>query len=177
MQKVNWNGLMKVLEIRHFNAAGELLWEKFDIRNMLHNTGELFLLQSLFLGGPTDNPYIPTSYYLGLDNRDTILAEDTMDEINGEPSTNSYVRQAVSSTTGFSLAVNSNNNYRASTSIVTFRAIGGSWGPVQNIFLTDKIDITGKLISSSNLGNPFSLASGDTISLRMGLSLRDCPSV
>jgi hypothetical protein len=175
MSNINWNGLMRVIEIRHSNAQGDILWEKHDIGNMLHTSGEQFLLQALFAGGPTNNSYIPNYYFLGLDNRTTIAPGDVMAGILGEPSANGYTRQPVSSTTGFTID-NTGGSYRASTAIVTFRALGGSWGPVRNIFLTDKNDLTGSLIASANLGSPFSLTAGDTISLRLGLALRDCPT-
>lgn len=174
MEKINWNGLMRVLEIRHTDSSGNVLWEQFNIGNMLHSSGEQFLLRALFTGGPTNNSYIPSFYFLGLDNRTAISVGDTISTIVGEPSANGYTRQPVSSTGGFTMD-NTSGNYRATSAIVTFRGIGGSWGPVRNIFLTDKNDLTGSLIASANLGTPFSLADGDSVSLRLGLTLRDCP--
>jgi hypothetical protein len=173
MNNVNWNGLMRVLEIYHADSKGNILWEQSNIGNMLHNSGEQFLLNALFSGGPT-NTFIPNFYFLGLDNRVAISAGDIMAGLVGEPTTNGYTRQPVSSTTGFQIATGPNDNYRATSPIVTFRATGGSWGPVQNIFLTDKQDLTGYLIASANLGSPFTMADGDTVSLRLGLTLRDC---
>ncbi len=141
---------------------------------MLHILGEQFFLNALFQGGPT-NLYIPAFYYLGLDNRPTLFAADTMSGLVGEPSANGYLRQPVSSTTDFTVEL-VNGVYRASSANVTFRALGGSWGPVQNIFITDRVDLTGTLIASANLGSPFSLSAGNTVSLRIGIALRDCPS-
>jgi hypothetical protein len=170
---VNWNGIMRVLEIRHADACGNILWEKSDINNLLHNSGEQFILQALFTGGPS-NSFIPNYYFLGLDNRTALDPADTMTALVGEPNTNGYVRQPVNSINGFTID-NSSGSYRATTAIVTFRATGGTWGPVQNIFITDKNDLTGFLIASANLGSPFSLTDGDTISLRLGMTLQDCP--
>lgn len=174
MSNLNWNGIMRIVEIEHLDRHGNVLHRASDIGNLFHKSGEQFLLNSLFIGGPS-SPYIPTYYFLGLDNRSTLDVADTMSTIVGEPSVNGYARQPVSSTTGFTLD-DSSGNYRANTSIVTFRATGGSWGPVQNIFLTDKNDLTGYLIASTNVGSPFSLTDGDTINLRMGMTLRDCPT-
>ncbi len=58
---------------------------------MLHILGEQFFLNALFQGGPT-NLYIPAFYYLGLDNRPTLFAADTMSGLVGEPSANGYLR-------------------------------------------------------------------------------------
>lgn len=173
MENVRWNGIMRVLEVAHRDRDGLVLWQRFGLGNMLHSSGEQFLLDALFTGGP-ENPFIPAFYYLGLDNRVTIAEGDTLGSLVGEPSVNGYQRQPVSSTAGFTVS-SSSGNFRASSSVVTFLAQGGSWGPVQNIFLSDVADSTGYLIASANLGSPFTMSSGDSVSLRLGMTLRDCP--
>jgi hypothetical protein len=169
----DWHGILKILEIKHFSADNEIIWEDKNIYNILHTDGEEFILKSTFIGG-SDSAYIPTNYYFGLDSRSTISASDTMADIENEPSTNGYVRQAVASLNKFTLILVGGIN-QARSPIITFSASGGSWGPVLNLFITDKIDNSGLLIASAALSQSTTLSSGQSVSMRMGLSLRDCP--
>lgn len=173
MDNVNWNGIMRVLEISQIDADGTVLWSSKNIGNLIHYSGEDFLLRALFAGGSA-SPYIPNYYFLGLDNRSALAPSDTISSLVGEPGSNGYSRQPINSTSGFTVD-NSSGTFRATTAVVTFRAISKTWGPVQNIFITDKNDLTGYLIASANLGSPFSLASGDSINLRLAMTLKDCP--
>ena len=169
----NWFGLMKIIDFQHIRN-GEIVYQEKDLYNVLHTDGEEFLLSALFTGGQ-DNSFIPDSYYLGLDNRTTVSASDEIGDLSGEPSTNGYTRQALSSTTGFTVAL-SNGVNRATSNIVSFNATGGSWGPVRSLFLSDKVNNTGTLISSVLLSSATTVQNGDSVNLRMALSLRDCPS-
>jgi len=173
----NWHGLIKIIEIQHLSKDGEIIWEDHDLYNVLHATGEQFILSAVFAGGQT-NSVIPSSYYFGLDNRTSLLAADTMSTIasnNSEPTTNGYVRQAVSSDSEFVVTQVSNVN-RATSPIVTFTATGGSWGPISNLFLTDALAFGGFLIASVPLSTALTVSSGESINMRMALALRDCPS-
>lgn len=165
---------MKVLSL-DVVRDGRVIHHEENIHNTLHYLGEEFLLNALFLGGNAPNTYIPNYYYIGLDNRTTIAVADTMEDLQNEPFINGYSRQAVSSLTGFSMTV-SGGVHQVSSQIVTFSAVGGSWGPVSNIFLSDKPNTTGVLISSAKLTNPVTVQSGDSVNMRMGMSLRYCPS-
>lgn len=174
----NWRGIMKVIEIKHLRD-NQVLWHKKDIKNILHLDGEEFLLRAAFTGGQ-DSSVIPENYYLGLDNRVALDEEDTIDNLLGEPTGNGYERQEVSSSGDFTVA-DENGHFRATSKIVSFRAEGGSWGPVSNLFLTDSESDDGYLISSVALSddpeNPINIevADGDTLTLRLALTLRDCP--
>lgn len=172
MQK-DWYGLIKIKKIQHLSKTGEVLWENSNLYNTLHLDGELFILNAMFAGGQ-DNIYIPDFYYFGLDNRTTITAADTMVSLQNEPLVNGYIRQDVSSLSQFSVALNT-GHYRADSPVIAFSAIGGGWGPVRNLFLTDKGDNTGSLISSVSLGSVVSLIAGEQILLKMALSLFDVP--
>jgi len=44
---------------------------------------------------------VPVEYYVGLDNRSTITASQTMADISGEPSGNGYQRQPLVNGTNF----------------------------------------------------------------------------
>lgn len=170
--KVNWNGLLKVIEIQHLNVNGDILWSQKNIHNVLHLDGEEFLLRAAFQGGQV-NTIIPEYYYVGMDNRVSVSALDDMDGLINEPQVNGYVRQPVSSTTDFTLNFEQ-DHYVASSPIMTFQATGGDWGPVKNIFLTDRIDNTGYLIATATLSSEVTVTDGDSITARIGLQLRDC---
>src|SRR6201992_2375489 len=145
----DWYGIMRILSVEYI-CDGKVIDRQENIPNMLHFLGEAFLLNALFRGGNSSNSYIPTSYYLGLDSRPVLNVNDTMANVLNEPFVNGYTRQAVSSTTGFSLNVSKGVN-QMSSQIVTFSAVGGNWGPVLNVFLSDKPNNTGTLISSAVL--------------------------
>lgn len=159
---------MTVLEFQVIRD-GEIVYEERDIPNTLHFLGEEFCLKCLFAGEP-----IPTSYYVGLDNRSDILASQNIESLDGEPIGNGYLRQAVSSLTGFNIEVN-NSIHRAVSGIVTFSASGSGWGPVRNVFLSNASNSSGYLISSAKLSSVVSLAAGDAVNMRTGMSLRNCP--
>jgi hypothetical protein len=168
---------IRIIEIQHLSKNGEVLWEQKNLKNILHTEGEEFLLSAAFIGGKTSNTYIPTSYYFGLDNRATLAAADTMATVasNGEPSTNGYARSSVSSLSQFTISTNISGYNTATSPIVGFTASGGSWGPVRNLFLTDKSDNSGYLIASVALTTPKTVMAGEAIHARMGLELKDCP--
>ena len=137
--------------------------------SILHDEGEQFLLSVLFSGLA-----MPTNIYLGLDNRTTLAATDTLASLVGEPTVNGYARQPVGSSS-FTV-VPTSGAYQANSPIVTFSASGGSWGPVNNLFMSTSLDNTGKIIASVTLNQAnLTLISGQIMRIRMGLSLRDCP--
>ena len=168
-----WNGLLKIIEIQHLDRDGTVLWKDSNVHNVLHVNGEQFLLNALFVGG-NSGFYIPDNYYFGLDARGSVLAADTITDLAGEPQTNGYSRQLVSSLNQFSVAI-FGGIYQAVSPIVSFGASGGSWGPVTNLFLTTDLGSAGTLISSVPLSQSLTVIDGQVVSLKMGLSLRDVP--
>lgn len=173
MMNTNWNGLMKVLEIKHLDVDGKVLWEADNLINMLHAEGEAFILKTMFTGEET----VPVNYYLGLDNRSSLSRSDTLSTvIITEPSTtNGYLRSALPSSGSFTVALDSSGNvYEASGPIAAFSATGGNWGPVTNLFLTTTAGTSGSLISSVPLSSSINVTDGQTINLRISLTLRDC---
>ena len=137
--------------------------------SIIHYEGEQHLLSILFAGTA-----LPTNFYLGLDNRTTLTATDTLASLVGEPTVNGYARQPVSST-AFTV-IFTGSAYQANTPIVTFSASGGSWGPVNNLFMSTTSDNSGKLIASVTLNQPaLTLINTQIMRIRMGLALRDCP--
>jgi hypothetical protein len=174
MGKKDWHGIMKILEIQHIHN-GCVIWERKNLRNLLHYEGEAFLLRAAFTGG-VESTVIPENYYLGLDNRTTIAVSDDMSDISGEPISNGYARQPISSSGQFVVTRETlTSHFTATCPIVVFRASGGSFGPVKQLFLTDKDDNSGSLISSVSLESPLTVPNGDSVRMRIQLAMRDCP--
>lgn len=168
-----WPGIMILENIQHI-SNGKIVYQEDNIKNILHVGGEQQILNALFVGGPSTNTYIPTNYFLGLDNRSTLSATDTLSSLVSEPSSGGYVRQGVSSTTGFTVQT-SGTIVKATTGIITFSCTTTSWGPVKNLFLTNVASGTaGVLCSSVALSNTVTLAPGDSVTLKFSLSLSNC---
>ena len=168
----DWNGLVKLLEIWKTDANGNVVWRQENLYNTFHLEGEEFIISAVFTGG-VDNAFIPESYYFGLDNRSTIETTDTLDDLVNEPTTNGYERIAVSSDGIFTVAL-ANDHYRAVGPVISFTADGGTIGPVANLFLATTENNSGVLIATVALSQSLTLADGEGVNMRMGLSLKDC---
>jgi hypothetical protein len=172
--KKDWHGIIKILEVQHLRNS-KVIWEEKNINNILHSEGENFFLKCCFVN---DGSYPPGNYYFGLDNRSAIAADDLIEDLAEEPSLSGYGRIAVDSTSGFSIE-KVNQVYRAAGSIITFSAIGGSWGPVRNLFLSTSISSASDnlassiLLASAQLSSSLTLTDGDSVNMRMALSLQD----
>lgn len=165
--------LMRIDEIKHIDKHGNILWEDHDIFNIFHAGGQQFLLSMAFNTASAITP--PPNYYLGLDNRATLSLSDTLASIFHEPTTNGYTRQTVNSLVGFAIELESNGNYVAQSGTVTFTAAGGSWGPVQNLFLsTISGNATGYLLSSAILGAARTVNNGESLVGSISVGLFNC---
>jgi hypothetical protein len=163
--------LLTILEVDHVRD-GKVIWQNKHLPNVLHKQGEEYMLTALF---KTTLLTVPTFYYLGLDNRTTPDIADALPTgLQGEPTSNGYSRQAVSSASGFTIE-EVDGVMRATSLVVSFTASGGTWGPVSNLFLTDKINNTGYLIATAPLGSTRTLQDGDFITMRFALALKDVP--
>jgi hypothetical protein len=164
----DWNGLLCVESVEYVED-GRLVWSGGPYFNVLHKLGEQFILQVAFTATPK-----PANYYLGLDNRLTLSAADVIGDVSGEPTGSGYSRQGVSSSTGFSITPSGvSDGYKVLSSVVSFTAVGSSWGPVTNLFMTTTQDDAGVLIASIALETGFSVEPGGTVLMRMGLILRN----
>ena len=172
MKKKDWHGIMKILEVRHIDCQGNVISQYNNLHNLLHQEGEEFLLRAVFVGGRVSD-VIPDFYYLGLDNRQAVGVSDTIDDLVGEPAGGGYERQAVSSDGDFAINLEQ-DHFLATSPIVAFRATTGSWGPVSNLFLTSASDASGSLISTVVLPSAISLDSGQSVTMRIGMSLTEC---
>jgi hypothetical protein len=171
MQNINWPGIMKIKEIQHKDSKGNIIWEAFDIPNLLHLEGEQFLLQAAFTGGKTST-IIPEYYYLGLDNRLLVSVEDNVGDLLSEPSFAGYQRAEIASSNDFAINFEQ-NHYVATSPIVAFRATTGSWGPVSNLFLTAQVNGSYKLLSTAVLPAAVALDSGESVTMRIGMQIRE----
>lgn len=171
---VNWPGILVVDELIH--KRGDLvLLEKRNLKNILHLKGEERILQALFIGGNLSNPFIPPFYYLGLDNRNTVSANDQYSNITGEPlASTGYSRASISSIDGFQIEVGTSSCKAKTKNLIGFSAVSASWGPIRNLFLTNISSGTGGILYSTvTIGTDIVVAVGDTISLRFSLTLRN----
>ncbi len=172
----NWPGILILDEIKQIRN-NQVIFEKQNIHNILHVQGEEQILNALFVGGSISNNYIPSFYYLGLDNRPVVSASDTYSSISGEPATSTgYARQGISSTSGFTI-VTSGTTVKAKSSLVAFSATTSAWGPVKNLFLTNVVSGTpasARLYSTIEIGSAITVAVGDQISLIFSMSLKNC---
>jgi len=164
----SWHGILKVLEFSHFSKNGSLLHREENIHNTIHSAGEELILKILFSG-----QQVPENYYVGLDFRSSIEKSQSIGDISGwEPTSNAYSRQAVGSN-NFSIITSSSGYKQASSPSLLFRATGGSWGPVRNIFLTTALGFgtNSVLISSVPLSAPITVADGEIVTMRMAMAL------
>lgn len=163
--------LLKVLSIRQLDELGKVIYEEKDIDNLFHQQGQQFLVNLAF--NTSSSIVVPTNYYIGLDNRTTLTVTDTLSNVTStnEPNSSGYSRQSVNSTNGFSVALDVSSNYRATSGIITFSASGGSWGPVNNIFIATTSNGTGYLLSSAVLGSPRTVANGQSLTAKIAVSL------
>lgn len=167
------NNFVKILELTHLSKDGKILSRQENLLNIIHKQGSEFMCRALF---DTSAVSVPQLYYFGLDNRSEINFEDTMTTIlnSEEPLFNGYARQSADSASDFNVFF-SEGFYQAESPILTFFASSGSWGPVQNLFLTNSNDYDGYLISSVPLEESITMNDGELIRMKMiiGLTLLD----
>ena len=161
--------LMKILEVTHFSSNNEVLLVQKNISNILHGSGEEFILRTLF-----DQLEKTQEYYIGLDNRSSLKYSDTLTTAYIlEPNENSYERQR-SSINEFSILTANSGFLQANSPLISFRAIGGSWSPVRNIFIATSLGNSGYLISSAPLTQTLTVKNGEIVTMKMSFGLRDC---
>lgn len=168
---MSWHGIMHVIELQHIRD-GQVIQSFHHLNNLLHQSGEEFILKACFLGGQVSN-VIPANYYIGLDSRAEIAITDTMTSITSEPSGSGYDRQTISSAGAFVISLDG-DVFKAVSPIVTFQAVSGPWGPVTNLFMTTALDDSGYLICSVVLPQAITVAAGDSVTMRMAMALKDC---
>ena len=167
--KKDWHGILKIEEFKVFEK-NELILEKYNLFNVMHQQGESLILRVLFANGT-----VPDYYYVGLDSRTTLSETQSLSSIEFlEPSTNGYQRQQVNAKTGFVLS--STAPVKATSVMINFSAnVSGPWGPVKNIFLCDKSNgYSGNLISSVALGTDLIVNTSTVVSMKFSMTLSSC---
>lgn len=163
--------LLKIEYIKHHDVQGNVIWEDYDVDNLFHLGGHQYLLSVAF--ATSSGVSVPSNYYLGLDNRTTPALGDTMASLSAEPTQNGYLRQAVSSSSGFTVS-SASGSYRALSSEVTFSASGGTWGPVRNLFLATSATSSGYLLCTAPLSSSRTLLDGQGVTMRISVGLNNC---
>lgn len=164
--------LMTIDKFTVFNKYKSIIFEQKNIKNIVHQEGEQYMLNVLFnLEQSINDGKVASSYYAGLDNRITLSSTDSMLlSIVGEPlPQTSYSRQQITTWTEPFI---SNGVYVVKSNPITFDAAVTGWGPVSNIFLTTNSS-GGILISSAKLSETVTLNVGDSIVLTISLSLNN----
>lgn len=186
MSNKEWRGLLEIQEIIHKDKNGKVLWQDKNLTNILHNTGEYFLLSTAFAGLA-----LPETFYFGLDSRNTLtvtggsqgesliypyIEENVITAVspNGEPSIgNGYYRVGVANNV-FAVVLE-DNHYRANGPIITFLGSGSGWGPVKNLFMSyvngSSQDV---ILATVPLSQTISINDGEILNARIGLKLRTC---
>jgi len=167
---MNTKPQLMTVDVKHFRN-GKCIWSAENLPNNWHQEGQEFVLANVFDtdGGVT----IPDQYYLGLDDRSSLAEEDTLDDLDNEPSSNGYARQAISSATGFAVGL-VGSRMTATSGIGTFVATIGPWGPVANVFLATSLDNSGYIIASVALSSRRTVTTSEAISVRVNLSFSSC---
>lgn len=158
--------LIKILKIEHLSKNGDVLWQNSHLLNVIHKQGCEFMSKALFNSSSVP---IPDIYYFGLDNRSSISFDDTMTTIadSDEPVFNGYARQTADPSGSDFNVFFADGFYQAESPIISFFASNGSWGPVNNLFLTNENGYGGYLISSVPLEQSLTMNDGELINLKM----------
>lgn len=162
--------LVRILGIQHRDRSGRVIFEGKDLSNVVHSSGEEYMLKVLFSGQS-----VPAFYYIGLDARPAPSAPDTIEGLQAlEPNSNGYERQSLNSG-DFATSLNASGTWQSTGPTVLFQASGGSWGPIKNIFLCTGLGYESPtLISSVSIGQNLTVQDGETVTMRMAMSLSGC---
>lgn len=111
--------------------------------------------------------YAPQQFYVRLCN-DTLLETETLSSVVGEPVGNGYLPQLLErSIVGYPTKEIITGDYRLTSKVLTFGAVGGAIGPVSTAYLATTIDNTGKLICYRALAMTRTILDGDFMTVQM----------
>lgn len=165
---------LSIWDVRHLDRHGRVIWTDHG-RNITHDEGEEYIIKTAF----TEELAVPTSFYLGLDDRDGVTnpapAEaDTLTDLAGEPSANGYGRIGIASdgTDWTSQQDGGSGDWEALSKQCTFTASGGDWPVVSTMFLATSSDATGRLLVTKALSQDRTVLDGEslvcTLTVRIG---------
>jgi len=172
--------VLHIREISHLNKYGKILWKDKDLKNILHDEGELYILSAAFATGYSGYGVAPDNLYLGLDTSTRTLGEaDTLSLVGENAQTNGYERKALSTqgtgVSGQDFVLNQPTTfYRAESKIWTWSCVNDAWTTVTKLFLcTAPSGTSGKLICSVPLSSSRLLQPGDVISAAIYIGLSE----
>lgn len=146
-------------------------WVEKDLKNLLHPDGELYLLSAAFATQLSGYGPAPDNLYVGIDNRTTIEAKDTLAIVTAyEPKVSSYKRQALKTSKDFTLMPGE----RQIMAGVSFEA-GHDIKSVSKYFITTASSgsANGKLLMSVAMRHERALFPGDVLRLEITIGLKD----
>ena len=168
MKKRSWIGLV---DFRHLDKNGRVLWESLDNRNALADEGEYAVLDVFLRGGTA-----PAGFYIRLFNCSPVET-DTLATLTGEPAgTYGYAAKAVNrdaTAAGWPSLALDLGDYMATSVTVTFTASGGVIGPVTNAILATTSNNAGKLIAYVALSQTRTLADGESLQVTYKVKLSE----
>lgn len=172
-----WQGIWHVVHRR----KDKVLWEAELTPNILHNEGEAAILSAYFdldfadPSGKGASYYgaAPSNLYIGLDARGSLAETDVL-PVTGEPTTTGYARQAVSTTSGWTMAKDS-GDWKATSSTETFGPSAGyNFPEVDNAFLCSVASgNSGLLIASVALSQARTVLDGESLDVTIGIKLSE----
>jgi hypothetical protein len=166
-KKHKWIGLV---DFRHIDKDGKLLWESLNNENFLADEGEYAMLDVFLRNGTA-----PAGFYVRLFN-DTPVETDTLADLQNEPATGNYAAQAVArdaTASGWPTLGLDVGDYMATAKVVTFTASGGVIGPVTYAVLATTSNNSGKHIASVSLSTTRTLADGESLQVTYKVKLSE----
>jgi len=156
------------MDFRCFDKDGNLKWEEINRPNSLTDEGEY-----LFLDVTLRNGTAPSNYFLRLYNVTPTETSNLTSLATYEPTTNGYAAQTVErNNTGWPTLTLDSGDYQATSSVETFTASGGSWGPVTYCVVATSTDSSGKLVSYVALSQSRTLQNGESLQVTYKLKLQ-----
>lgn len=172
----NWNGILKIFEIQHISSTGEIISSQKNLYNTLHSYGEEFILSKM-----CNKVTLYGYFWMGLDNRSNITIPQTISDLVGEPFGSGYSKKSINAAPkqneiGFTVEA-SKGQWIARGPLITWTAAIANWSSVSNLFLTaPKAGMpNGELMSTVVMAKSVALRQGESLTLRAGVGLRDCP--
>jgi len=168
--------------VKHIDKDGAVVWEAYDLPNIVHDEGEQHLLYAAFATGSGDWS-VPGNYYVGLDDRAALAEADTLGSLDDEPVGDGYARSALSSAgtgaAGQDFVVSQPAAaYQFLTKDILFTAAGGDWVGARNMFICTHLNavasaVGARLISSLALSASRTLANGESLTCTMTLGISE----
>ena len=156
----------------HRSANGSILWQAVE-HNALVDVGEQRLLE-IYFRDATEPGASEFLFLSDASNPCSIAETDSLaTAATGEPSTNGYGRQTIErSGTGWPTSALDTGDWQITSTVETFSASGGSWGPVNCAGLATTSDNTGDFLAFVALSQARTLASGESLDVSLKIKLQ-----